>query len=105
VTPDSAQLEPALPQAALLAPSRPHSAARMGKGWFAHGLKAFLARFCAALAGSPYLCRNVQGDINMINSTIDNFSTRKFPPNAIIFHIVIDTKSNHVLGVKNSDTS
>ena len=32
----------------------------------------------------------VQGDINMINSTIDNFSTSKFQPNDIIFHKVID---------------
>ena len=42
----------------------------------------------------------VQGDINMINSTIDNFSTTKFQPNDIIFHKVIDTKSNNVLGYK-----
>ena len=47
----------------------------------------------------------VQGDINMINSTIDNFSTSKFQPNDIIFHKVIDTKSNNVLGYKNSDAS
>ena len=47
----------------------------------------------------------VQGDINMINSTIDNFSTTKFQPNDIIFHKVIDTKSNNVLGYKNSDAS
>ncbi len=39
----------------------------------------------------------------MINSTIDNFSTSKFQPNDIIFHKVIDTKSNNVLGYKNSD--
>ena len=47
----------------------------------------------------------VQGDINMINSTIDNFSTKTFQPNDIIFHKVIDTKSNNVLGYKNSDAS
>ncbi len=47
----------------------------------------------------------VQGDINMINSTIDNFSTSKFLPNDIIFHKVIDTKSNNVFGYKNSDAS
>jgi hypothetical protein len=47
----------------------------------------------------------VQGDINMINSTIDNFSTSKFQPNDIIFHKVIDTKSNNVLGYKNNDAS
>ena len=47
----------------------------------------------------------VQGDINMINSTIDNFSTSKFQPNDILFHKVIDTKSNNVLGYKNSDAS
>ena len=47
----------------------------------------------------------VQGDINMINSTIDNFSTSTFQPNDIIFHKVIDTKSNNVLGYKNSDAS
>jgi hypothetical protein len=47
----------------------------------------------------------VQGDINMINSTIDNFSTTKFQPNDIIFHKVIDTKSNNVLGYKNNDAS
>ena len=41
----------------------------------------------------------------MINSTIDNFSTTKFQPNDIIFHKVIDTKSNNVLGYKNSDAS
>ena len=47
----------------------------------------------------------VQGDINMINSTIDNFSTKTFQPNDIIFHKVIDTKSNNVLGYKNNDAS
>jgi hypothetical protein len=47
----------------------------------------------------------VQGDINMINSTIDNFSSTKFQPNDILFHKVIDTKSNNVLGYKNSDAS
>ena len=47
----------------------------------------------------------VQGDINMINSTIDNFSSSKFQPNDILFHKVIDTKSNNVLGYKNSDAS
>ena len=47
----------------------------------------------------------VNGDINMINSTIDNFATSKFQPNDIIFHKVIDTKSNNVLGYKNSDAS
>ena len=36
----------------------------------------------------------------MINSTIDNFSTTKFQPIDIIFHKVIDTKSNNVLGYK-----
>jgi hypothetical protein len=41
----------------------------------------------------------------MINSTIDNFSTKTFQPNDIIFHKVIDTKSNNVLGYKNSDAS
>jgi len=41
----------------------------------------------------------------MINSTIDNFSTSTFQPNDIIFHKVIDTKSNNVLGYKNSDAS
>jgi hypothetical protein len=44
----------------------------------------------------------VQGDKNLINSTIDNFSTSKYEPNDIIFHKVIDTKSNNVLGYKNS---
>ncbi len=33
------------------------------------------------------------------------FSTTKFQPNDIIFHKVIDTKSNNVLGYKNSDAS
>ena len=47
----------------------------------------------------------VQGDINMINSTIDNFSSSRFQPNDIIFHKVIDTKSNNVLGYKNNDAS
>ena len=47
----------------------------------------------------------VQGDINMINSTIDNFSSNRFQPNDIIFHKVIDTKSNNVLGYKNNDAS
>jgi hypothetical protein len=47
----------------------------------------------------------VQGDINMINSTINNFSSTKFQPNDILFHKVIDTKSNNVLGYKNSDAS
>ena len=47
----------------------------------------------------------VQGDINMINSTIDNFSTTKFQPNDILFHKVIDTKCNNVLGYKNSVAS
>ena len=47
----------------------------------------------------------VQGDINLINSTIDNFSTSKFQPNDILFHKVIDTKCNNVLGYKNSDAS
>jgi hypothetical protein len=47
----------------------------------------------------------VQGDINMINSTIDNFATSKFQLNNIIFHKVIDTKSNNVLGYRNSDPS
>ena len=47
----------------------------------------------------------VQGDINMINSTIDNFASKTFTPNDIIFHKVIDTKSNNVLGYKNSDAS
>ena len=47
----------------------------------------------------------VNGDINMINSTIDNFATSKFQPNDILFHKVIDTKSNNVLGYKNSDAS
>ncbi len=41
----------------------------------------------------------------MINSTIDNFSSRKFQPNDILFHKVIDTKSNNVLGYKNNDAS
>ena len=41
----------------------------------------------------------VQGDINMINSTIDNFSTKTFQPNDIIFHKVIDTKSNNVFSL------
>ncbi len=41
----------------------------------------------------------------MINSTIDNFVTSKFQPNDFIFHKVIDTKSNNVLGYKNSDAS
>ncbi len=41
----------------------------------------------------------------VINSTIDNFSTSTFQPNDIIFHKVIDTKSNNVLGYKNSDAS
>ena len=36
----------------------------------------------------------------MINSTIDNFSTKTFQPNDILFHKVIDTKSNNVLGYK-----
>ena len=47
----------------------------------------------------------VNGDINMINSTIDNFSSEAFIQNDIIFHKVIDTKSNNVLGYKNSDAS
>ena len=37
----------------------------------------------------------------MINSTIDNFSSSKFQPNDILFHKVIDTKSNNVLEYKN----
>ena len=41
----------------------------------------------------------------MINSTIDNFSSEKFQANDILFHKVIDTKSNNVLGYKNSDAS
>ena len=36
----------------------------------------------------------------MINSTIDNFSSEKFQANDILFHKVIDTKSNNVLGYK-----
>jgi hypothetical protein len=47
----------------------------------------------------------VTGDINMLNSTIDNFSSQKFQANDILFHKVIDTKSNNVLGYKNSDAS
>jgi hypothetical protein len=38
----------------------------------------------------------VNGDINMIKSTIDHFSSTKFQPNDI--YKVIDTKSNNVLG-------
>ncbi len=41
----------------------------------------------------------------MINSTIDNFASSKFIPNDILFHKVIDTKCNNVLGYKNSDAS
>jgi hypothetical protein len=41
----------------------------------------------------------------MINSTIDNFSCSKFQQNDILFRKVIDTKSNNVLGYKNSDAS
>ncbi len=37
----------------------------------------------------------VQGDISMVNSTIDH----------IIFHKVIDTKSNNILSYKNNDAS
>ncbi len=47
----------------------------------------------------------VQGDINMINSTIDHFSSSNFQPNDILFHKVIDTKSNNVLGYKYSDAN
>lgn len=47
----------------------------------------------------------VQGDINIINSTIDNFSSKTFQQNDIIFNKVIDTKSNNVLGYKNNDAS
>ncbi len=39
------------------------------------------------------------------HSTIDSFSASKFQPNEIIFHKVIDTKSNNVLGCKKNDTS
>ena len=40
-----------------------------------------------------------------IVSASNNFSTTKFQPNDIIFHKVIDTKSNNVLGYKNNDAS
>jgi hypothetical protein len=43
----------------------------------------------------------VQGDLNMINSTIDDFSTQKFQTNDIIFHTNIETKSNNVLAYEN----
>jgi hypothetical protein len=41
--------------------------------------------------------------MNMMNSTIDSFATSKFQPNDIIFHKVIDTKSNNVLDYKNTE--
>jgi hypothetical protein len=41
----------------------------------------------------------------MINSTIDNFSSKKFQASDILFHNVINAKSNNVLGYKNSDAS
>ncbi len=36
---------------------------------------------------------------------IDNLSSKTFQPNDIIFHKVIDTKSNNVLGYENSNAS
>ncbi len=41
----------------------------------------------------------------MINSTIEFFLSSRFQPNDIIFHKIIDTKSNNVLGYKNNDAS
>jgi hypothetical protein len=47
----------------------------------------------------------VSGDIDLVNGTLDNFSSSTFIHNNIIFNYVIDTKFYNCLGYNNSDTS
>ena len=47
----------------------------------------------------------VSGDIDLVNGTLDNFSSSSFIHNNIIFNYVIDTKFYNCLGYNNSDTS
>jgi len=47
----------------------------------------------------------VSGDIDLVNGTLDNFSSSGFTHNNIIFNYVIDTKFYNCLGYNNSDTS
>jgi hypothetical protein len=47
----------------------------------------------------------VSGDIDLVNGTLDNFSSPSFTHNNIIFNYVIDTKFYNCLGYNNSDTS
>jgi hypothetical protein len=47
----------------------------------------------------------VSGDIDLVNGTLDNFSSSSFTHNNIIFNYVIDTKFYNCLGYNNSDTS
>ena len=47
----------------------------------------------------------VSGDIDLVNGTLDNFSSSSFTHNNIIFNYVIDTKFYNCLGYNNIDTS
>jgi hypothetical protein len=47
----------------------------------------------------------VSGDIDLVNGTLDNFSSSGFTHNNIIFNYVIDTKFYNCLGYNNNDTS
>ena len=47
----------------------------------------------------------VSGDIDLVNGTLDNFSSSSFIHNNIIFNYVIDTKFHNCLEYNNSDTS
>ena len=47
----------------------------------------------------------VSGDIDLVNGTLDNFSSSSFTHNTIIFNYVIDTKFYNCLGYNNIDTS
>ena len=47
----------------------------------------------------------VDGDINLSDDTVDNFTSSTFQPNNIIFQKVIDIKTNGMLSYKNSDGS
>jgi hypothetical protein len=47
----------------------------------------------------------VSGDIDLVNGTLDNFSSSSFTHNNIIFNYVIDTKFYNCLGYNNVDTS